>query len=76
MKRLLVRIEAENDAFRGRGLNIELVRLLRKVADQIERHGVKLCDRDKIMDVNGNTVGSVSFGNFKTKPKAKTKGKG
>jgi hypothetical protein len=76
MKRLLVRIETENAAFSGRGLDLETARLLRKVADEIERHGVKLCNRDKLMDVNGNTVGSVSFGNFKVKPKTATKRKG
>ncbi len=47
-------IEMDNDAFET-GDNVELSRILRKVADDVVlQHGKIL---DKIRDYNGNTVG-------------------
>lgn len=61
MSNLLLRVELDNDAF-AHDLS-DLARILREVADYVER-----CDRDAVdgevlylSDVNGNNVGDATF---------------
>jgi Zn-dependent M32 family carboxypeptidase len=59
--RLRLTIETENAAFEGRGRDHELARILRRLADEIEREGAARLDGEKLRDVNGNTVGRVTY---------------
>ena len=55
---ITVTIKTENEAFQdGNGAD-ECARILRLLAEQIDVHGRR--GTWKLMDVNGNTVGSVS----------------
>lgn len=57
MHNLVVKINLDNDAFNGKAGEREVARLLRDAATKFEqgKHSGKL------MDVNGNTVGSFEL---------------
>lgn len=60
MRELVIRIDLENDAFQGKARAVREVR--RILANYMSRCGIsgELVER-KLMDVNGNTVGSVTL---------------
>jgi hypothetical protein len=63
---ILIKIDCSNDALHS-NLEVELGRILstipEKVCRQLERDGRCICEAlesaDKLLDVNGNTVGTV-----------------
>jgi hypothetical protein len=57
----ILRMDCDNSSFED--LEIEVSRLLRKVANQIEANQKS----GKIIDFNGNTVGQFSFDEVKSK---------
>jgi hypothetical protein len=50
-----ININGENDAFAGGEFQSEMARILRQLADDIERG--KFYDGIKLRDINGNVVG-------------------
>jgi hypothetical protein len=54
-----LKISLENEAFYSEQKHAELIRILRELADRLEEHGG--LTGTNIRDVNGNTVGKVSF---------------
>ena len=59
--RYLVEIATDNDAFYPEP-GPELARILRKLADRIETAAPdELTDAGRLMDYNGNTVGSAAL---------------
>lgn len=58
--RFTVTIESHGDALTGRDGGIEIARILRDTADEIEDYGTgprHLDDSATLRDINGNTVG-------------------
>lgn len=60
--RLVIKINMENAAFEGADCVPEVVRILGVAADKVRRGQVSMTipDSSKLLDVNGNSVGSVS----------------
>ena len=63
-----IEIELDNDAFADEGLLDELTRILCTIPGKVQRQMDRmesLCDApevdDKLLDINGNTVGSLSL---------------
>lgn len=56
MESVTIKINTENQAFDG-DTGYELARILRGLADRFEEGG----SPSKLMDVNGNKVGSVEY---------------
>jgi len=54
-----VEINTDNAAFENDNCLPEVVRILRQLADKIEKH--RFLDGHYLRDVNGNTVGSTSW---------------
>ena len=54
----ILKIDTENDAFEQEGQKSEVIRILRKLADDIENGK----EPSKVMDINGNTCGFVEWG--------------
>ena len=52
-------INCDNDAFYGEQKHAELVRILREIAGDLERHGGLM--GKNVLDINGNTVGTAVF---------------
>lgn len=59
MREFLLRIECENDAFRGGNWRYEVARLLRLTADRMLNERGETSFR--LMDGNGNTVGRAEL---------------
>lgn len=54
----MFRLEFSTDNAAFDPLDGEVVRILREVADRIDRVGIDYGDRRTVHDLNGNTVGS------------------
>jgi hypothetical protein len=52
-----IKIESGNDAFQDGNAREETVRILRRVAEQIEAGS----DGGKCIDINGNSVGAFAY---------------
>ena len=59
MSNFTLNIQTDNAAFQDDGPSVEVVRILRELADKIERTGA---DDYSLIDINGNRVGSANFG--------------
>jgi len=57
MEKVTIEINASNDAFKETSENEEFARILRGMADKLEM-GI---NSRKLMDINGNKVGSVEY---------------
>lgn len=54
-----IKFKTDNAAFEGEGQNIEIARILRKLADKIETSNqLTYCP---LMDINGNKVGEFEI---------------
>ena len=58
-----IEIDTENDAFAANDgdATIEVARILRELADDVERHGGPGSGKHRIRDLNGNTVGTYHW---------------
>lgn len=57
MNKIIITIETVNAAFEDAGINFELARILKELANNPE----KLFDGKKIFDLNGNAVGKITI---------------
>lgn len=60
MSTIIIRINTDNAAFDRRGGGREAARILRDLANKIEDEDVHLSFYVTIMDINGNSVGTMS----------------
>lgn len=53
-------VTTDNDAFQQGAMDQEIVRILREIADRIERQGVGFPSQT-VLDINGNDVGRYAL---------------